>query len=51
MPQMAPMNWLFLFLMFSLTFIMFNIINYFNYFPTYYSSKKMKINKSLNWKW
>nr|AML25597.1 ATP synthase F0 subunit 8 [Staphylinidae sp. BMNH 1274640] len=51
MPQMAPMNWLSLFIMFSLIFIMFNSINYFSLL---YNSKLTKFNKTLkkmNWKW
>nr|QLY89707.1 ATP synthase F0 subunit 8 [Sialis fuliginosa] len=53
MPQMAPLYWLMLFMFFLLTFILFNILNYFNFLPLYpnkslYSSKKMN---SLIWKW
>nr|AUN27894.1 ATP synthase F0 subunit 8 [Conocephalus differentus] len=53
MPQMAPMSWLMLFLMFSITFILFNMLK----FPL----ESMSINKNypvnmkykhlLNWKW
>nr|WJW73791.1 ATP synthase F0 subunit 8 [Pseudomicrodon sp.] len=53
MPQMAPMNWLSLFVIFLLTFIMFNILNYFHYFPTNLQStnlSNMKF-KTMNWKW
>nr|AND95997.1 ATP synthase F0 subunit 8 [Onthophagus tricornis] len=52
MPQMAPINWLFLLIYFSLIFLIFNSLNYysFNYFNTkILSFKKKKIN--LNWKW
>nr|UWM92602.1 ATP synthase F0 subunit 8 [Creophilus maxillosus] len=51
MPQMAPMNWLILFIMFTMIFIMFNCINYFsfNYQPK--SSELNKISKKINWKW
>nr|YP_010240498.1 ATP synthetase F0 subunit 8 [Chlorops oryzae]QTF87839.1 ATP synthetase F0 subunit 8 [Chlorops oryzae] len=53
MPQMAPINWLFLFILFSLIFLMFNMMNYFLMLPM---SPKMKMKKiffykSLNWKW
>nr|AXS66301.1 ATP synthase F0 subunit 8 [Cucujoidea sp. 9 KM-2017] len=51
MPQMAPLNWLTLFLMFSLTFIIYNSLNF--YMFTYKSSKfnfSKNIIKTL-WKW
>nr|AFQ62210.1 ATP synthase F0 subunit 8 [Hypomedon debilicornis] len=52
MPQMAPMNWLFLFIFFILIFLMFNSLNYFSFI---YNNKSM-INKNsktfnINWKW
>nr|WKU83956.1 ATP synthase F0 subunit 8 [Hypselosyrphus sp.] len=51
MPQMAPMNWLMLFLIFSFTLIIFNMLNYFNYSPTnQIKFLNFKI-KTLNWKW
>nr|AXS64878.1 ATP synthase F0 subunit 8 [Brentidae sp. KM-2017] len=51
MPQMAPLNWLFLFIIFMMTFIMFNIMNYFSFFylPKIYFLNKTLI--QLNWKW
>nr|ARH55220.1 ATP synthase F0 subunit 8 [Thanatophilus sinuatus] len=51
MPQMAPMNWLTLFIMFVIIFLMFNSINYFSF---KYPNKTFKINKNtfkFNWKW
>nr|QWB85834.1 ATP synthase F0 subunit 8 [Dynamostes audax] len=51
MPQMAPLNWLTLFLLFILIFILFNTLNFFSlmYKPT---SSKMKIKIPFNnWKW
>nr|YP_010564757.1 ATP synthase F0 subunit 8 [Graptomyza semicircularia]UZA61160.1 ATP synthase F0 subunit 8 [Graptomyza semicircularia] len=53
MPQMAPINWLSLFLLFFLIFMLFNMMNFFIYTPLMSSKKKMnKINtNSLNWKW
>nr|YP_010385248.1 ATP synthase F0 subunit 8 [Anatrichus pygmaeus]UPM51784.1 ATP synthase F0 subunit 8 [Anatrichus pygmaeus] len=53
MPQMAPINWLFLFIMFSMIFIMFNMVNYYSILPTSPKIKKMNELKSnsLNWKW
>nr|YP_009185804.1 ATP synthase F0 subunit 8 [Callicerus obscurus]ALO70437.1 ATP synthase F0 subunit 8 [Callicerus obscurus] len=51
MPQMAPMNWLTLFFMFIVIFMIFNSLNYFCflYFPKM-SSFNNKIS-SINWKW
>nr|ALO76210.1 ATP synthase F0 subunit 8 [Sarophorus sp. SAR01] len=51
MPQMAPLNWLMLFLMFCMTFMLFNSLNYysFNYNIKSYSKKKMTY--KINWKW
>nr|YP_010554571.1 ATP synthase F0 subunit 8 [Tachycines shuangcha]UYO78929.1 ATP synthase F0 subunit 8 [Tachycines shuangcha] len=52
MPQMAPISWLILFLMFSLSLIMFCSMNYFISTPLIPSSMKKSIDKnSLNWKW
>nr|QRV62450.1 ATP synthase F0 subunit 8 [Hydroporus apenninus] len=52
MPQMAPMNWLILYMFFSLTFIMFNFLNYYLFLI---NNKNNNINKflkkSFNWKW
>nr|YP_006576033.1 ATP synthase F0 subunit 8 [Necrophila americana]ACZ58560.1 ATP synthase F0 subunit 8 [Necrophila americana] len=51
MPQMAPMNWLILFLMFIMVFLLFNSMNYFSFM---YPIKKTSSNKStskINWKW
>nr|YP_010926079.1 ATP synthase F0 subunit 8 [Agrilus zanthoxylumi]WKF51808.1 ATP synthase F0 subunit 8 [Agrilus zanthoxylumi] len=51
MPQMAPMSWLILFLIFSLMLLIFNMLNYynFNYSPMKTSFKNFK--KKINWKW
>nr|WHN78748.1 ATP synthase F0 subunit 8 [Hyalurgus flavipes] len=54
MPQMAPIAWLSLFIIFSITFVVFNMMNYFSFTPAMPKSKliyKMQLNKSLNWKW
>nr|YP_010238574.1 ATP synthase F0 subunit 8 [Cephenemyia stimulator]QTE20631.1 ATP synthase F0 subunit 8 [Cephenemyia stimulator] len=53
MPQMSPINWLSLFIIFSITFVIFNMMNYFNFFPSTPKSHfpKNKINNSMNWKW
>nr|ALO77636.1 ATP synthase F0 subunit 8 [Calleida angusticollis] len=53
MPQMAPMSWLSLYLMFTLIFLLFNFLNYYMFFIK--NTKKMiknkYLNKNLNWKW
>nr|QGX86631.1 ATP synthase F0 subunit 8 [Lepidapion squamigerum] len=51
MPQMAPLNWMVLFNIFIITFMMFNILNYFNfmYLPKSYLIKKSSI--KFNWTW
>nr|QVL29177.1 ATP synthase F0 subunit 8 [Ceratitis pallidula]QVL29190.1 ATP synthase F0 subunit 8 [Ceratitis pallidula] len=53
MPQMAPIGWLSLFIIFSITFILFSMMNYYSVIP---QSPKSQISKksqfnSLNWKW
>nr|YP_010414110.1 ATP synthase F0 subunit 8 [Omophron limbatum]URQ84652.1 ATP synthase F0 subunit 8 [Omophron limbatum] len=52
MPQMAPMNWMFLYLMFSLIFLLFNFMNYYLFMI---KNNKTNINKIMkfynNWKW
>nr|QNP09847.1 ATP synthase F0 subunit 8 [Ochthebius sp. IBE<ESP> AN164] len=52
MPQMAPMNWILLFIMFTMIFLMFNSMNYFSF--KYDNINKPAIKKkikSINWKW
>nr|YP_010397515.1 ATP synthase F0 subunit 8 [Sympotthastia takatensis]UQJ73385.1 ATP synthase F0 subunit 8 [Sympotthastia takatensis] len=54
MPQMAPISWLVLFLVFSVTLILFNILNYYCTLPKNLSTseKETSFNSpSLNWKW
>nr|UFZ13846.1 ATP synthase F0 subunit 8 [Neochauliodes fraternus] len=52
MPQMAPLNWLILFIFFIILFIMFNIMNYFMISPTPDSSSSQNLkNFPLTWKW
>nr|YP_010140016.1 ATP synthase F0 subunit 8 [Aulacochilus grouvellei]QQK56315.1 ATP synthase subunit 8 [Aulacochilus grouvellei] len=53
MPQMAPLNWLILFIYFVMIFL---FINSMNYYLFYYTPKFFQINKfshlpMLNWKW
>nr|AYR05217.1 ATP synthase F0 subunit 8 [Cryptorhynchinae sp. 4 ACP-2013] len=51
MPQMAPMNWLILYIYFIMLFLMIIIFNYFSfmYKPKKFETKK--ITKKINWKW
>nr|YP_009000251.1 ATP synthase F0 subunit 8 [Rapisma xizangense]YP_009000264.1 ATP synthase F0 subunit 8 [Rapisma zayuanum]AHA35657.1 ATP synthase F0 subunit 8 [Rapisma xizangense]AHA35670.1 ATP synthase F0 subunit 8 [Rapisma zayuanum]ARO47935.1 ATP synthase F0 subunit 8 [Rapisma sp. 1 NS-2017] len=52
MPQMSPLNWLMLFLIFIILFLLFNIMNYYIFLtptPTFYLNFKNKI--KLIWKW
>nr|YP_010472526.1 ATP synthase F0 subunit 8 [Harpalus griseus]UVG42150.1 ATP synthase F0 subunit 8 [Harpalus griseus] len=53
MPQMAPMNWLFLYLMFTIIFLLFNFLNYFMFLiqNKKKSIKNIFFNKILEWKW
>nr|WEG23036.1 ATP synthase F0 subunit 8 [Senometopia sp. 1 HNL-2023a] len=53
MPQMAPINWLSLFIIFSISFMIFNMMNYFLFIP---STPKLTLTKNkqinvMNWKW
>nr|YP_010261375.1 ATP synthase F0 subunit 8 [Homoneura interstincta]UIB40282.1 ATP synthase F0 subunit 8 [Homoneura interstincta] len=53
MPQMAPIGWLSLFIIFSMTFILFNMMNYYSILPSSPKSSEksfFRIN-SMNWKW
>nr|YP_009379001.1 ATP synthase F0 subunit 8 [Pachycerina decemlineata]ARI44215.1 ATP synthase F0 subunit 8 [Pachycerina decemlineata] len=53
MPQMAPIGWLSLFIIFTITFILFNMMNYYSILPSSPKSLQTKLIKSnsLNWKW
>nr|YP_010166598.1 ATP synthase F0 subunit 8 [Hydroporus analis]QRV62689.1 ATP synthase F0 subunit 8 [Hydroporus analis] len=52
MPQMAPMNWLILYIFFSLIFIMFNFLNYYLFLINKKNNNINKLlKKSFNWKW
>nr|WEL32828.1 ATP synthase F0 subunit 8 [Pentaspinula unispinula] len=52
MPQMSPLMWMTLFIMFSIVMIMFNILNYFFFMnKPVISALKMNINKMVFWKW
>nr|AQP29378.1 ATP synthase F0 subunit 8 [Cyrilliotermes sp. BRA012] len=52
MPQMMPMEWTMMYIMFLVTFLMFNIMNYFAQAPNKQSETKKIINiNKTNWKW
>nr|YP_010471480.1 ATP synthase F0 subunit 8 [Thienemanniella nipponica]UVG40819.1 ATP synthase F0 subunit 8 [Thienemanniella nipponica] len=60
MPQMAPISWLILFFLFTLSFFLFNIMNYFNKLFLNINNNKENLNfknntknfyKKINWKW
>nr|WNH42046.1 ATPase subunit 8 [Neoperla orthonema] len=53
MPQMAPISWFLLFIVFSGTLLMFNFLNYYSFLPSSpMSTQQSKIEqKSLIWKW
>nr|QWQ55654.1 ATP synthase F0 subunit 8 [Zichya tenggerensis] len=53
MPQMMPMNWFMLLMLFSSALILFAIVNYFIFLyslPSPTNSASLDI-KPLNWKW
>nr|QXT45815.1 ATP synthase F0 subunit 8 [Stenacron interpunctatum] len=52
MPQMAPLSWLTLFIVFSSTLILFCIMNYFLYLPSAPDSSASQFKtQPYNWKW
>uniref|UniRef100_A0AAU7BA76 ATP synthase complex subunit 8 n=1 Tax=Neonetus sp. TaxID=3143695 RepID=A0AAU7BA76_9ORTH len=52
MPQMAPISWLFMFILFSFTLLTFCSSNYFLFKISPSKSPEKKINiSSINWKW
>nr|YP_010010045.1 ATP synthase F0 subunit 8 [Anoplistes halodendri]QNS38612.1 ATP synthase F0 subunit 8 [Anoplistes halodendri] len=51
MPQMAPMNWLTLFVFFTVIFVTFNVMVYFSYPQPIKKYKKTKKEISFYWKW
>nr|YP_010133579.1 ATP synthase F0 subunit 8 [Chorthippus parallelus parallelus]YP_010133592.1 ATP synthase F0 subunit 8 [Chorthippus parallelus erythropus]QWM92865.1 ATP synthase F0 subunit 8 [Chorthippus parallelus parallelus]QWM92882.1 ATP synthase F0 subunit 8 [Chorthippus parallelus erythropus]QWM92895.1 ATP synthase F0 subunit 8 [Chorthippus parallelus erythropus]QWM92908.1 ATP synthase F0 subunit 8 [Chorthippus parallelus erythropus] len=53
MPQMSPLMWFSLFILFSVVMIMFNQLNFFSYKPYIIKSTKKSTMKSKNqaWKW
>nr|YP_009695377.1 ATP synthase F0 subunit 8 [Curtos bilineatus]QEJ81607.1 ATP synthase F0 subunit 8 [Curtos bilineatus] len=51
MPQMAPLFWLNLFIMFIFIFLMFNTMNYFSIMYKKFNINSNKIYKTIFWKW
>ncbi|YP_009270988.1 ATP synthase F0 subunit 8 (mitochondrion) [Agrilus planipennis] len=52
MPQMSPLSWLALFLVFSVTFVIFSIMNYYSMNYSASTNSKMKTQlKKINWSW
>nr|AMX22541.1 ATP synthase F0 subunit 8 [Coptotermes acinaciformis raffrayi] len=52
MPQMMPMEWMTLYITFLMTFLMFNIMNYFTQSPNMTTKITSTINvNKMNWKW
>nr|ALO70789.1 ATP synthase F0 subunit 8 [Ocypus brunnipes] len=51
MPQMAPMNWLTLFIMFTIILLMINCINYFSLLYKNKMTYSYKMDNPINWKW
>nr|YP_009351498.1 ATP synthase F0 subunit 8 [Protermes prorepens]AQP29772.1 ATP synthase F0 subunit 8 [Protermes prorepens] len=52
MPQMMPMEWTILYATFLMSFMMFNIMNYFNQPPKIKTTDKTTITtEKVNWKW
>nr|QWB85847.1 ATP synthase F0 subunit 8 [Clytomelegena kabakovi] len=51
MPQMAPLNWMILFMLFIIIFSIFNNLNYFSFsYPITENPLKISLMK-LHWKW
>nr|QLY90217.1 ATP synthase F0 subunit 8 [Hydraena gracilis] len=51
MPQMAPMNWLMLFMYFISMFLLMNSLNYFMFLYNPQNKLIKKYNIKINWKW
>nr|YP_010836018.1 ATP synthase F0 subunit 8 [Oedipoda caerulescens]WGC89948.1 ATP synthase F0 subunit 8 [Oedipoda caerulescens]WIW75298.1 ATP synthase F0 subunit 8 [Oedipoda caerulescens] len=51
MPQMSPMMWFSLFILFSIMMIIFNQMNFFLYKPSKIKIHKKMTKKNMNWKW
>nr|YP_011015291.1 ATP synthase F0 subunit 8 [Melanotus fiumii]UBS91013.1 ATP synthase F0 subunit 8 [Melanotus fiumii] len=51
MPQMAPLSWLNLFILFVTTFMILNALNYFSFMYSNTQAKKAPKVSPINWKW
>nr|YP_009740527.1 ATP synthase F0 subunit 8 [Conophymacris viridis]YP_009740592.1 ATP synthase F0 subunit 8 [Xiangelilacris zhongdianensis]QID03476.1 ATP synthase F0 subunit 8 [Conophymacris viridis]QID03554.1 ATP synthase F0 subunit 8 [Xiangelilacris zhongdianensis] len=53
MPQMSPMMWFLLFIMFTIVLILFNQMNFFTFKLNPLKSKSSPLTKKMkfNWKW
>nr|QYL70177.1 ATP synthase F0 subunit 8 [Taxonus zhangi] len=54
MPQMFPLNWIFLWIFFIFIFLIFNIMSYYNFKVSFSKPKKFFPSNKLiqiNWKW
>nr|UJG45465.1 ATP synthase F0 subunit 8 [Ceraclea annulicornis] len=56
MPQMMPLNWFYLYLLFLFTYLIFLIMIYYNQMPSFSNSnnlipKMLKLNNLFAWKW
>nr|ALO70776.1 ATP synthase F0 subunit 8 [Nudobius lentus] len=51
MPQMAPLNWLTLFIYFTMIFLILNSMNYFSFKYSNMKTSILKKNNKINWKW
>nr|YP_011010306.1 ATP synthase F0 subunit 8 [Metrocoris ciliatus]WPW46921.1 ATP synthase F0 subunit 8 [Metrocoris ciliatus] len=51
MPQMAPLSWLTLMIIFLMTMLMINTLMYFNKNYITKTGSKNNLKTSINWKW
>nr|UTE83880.1 ATP synthase F0 subunit 8 [Trichogomphus mongol] len=51
MPQMAPLSWLLLYIMFIIIFLLFSVLNYFSFLYPVKQVPKKKSMRKINWKW
>nr|YP_010631650.1 ATP synthase F0 subunit 8 [Propomacrus bimucronatus]AFQ62299.1 ATP synthase F0 subunit 8 [Cheironitis sp. MJTNT-2012]WBP61428.1 ATP synthase F0 subunit 8 [Propomacrus bimucronatus] len=51
MPQMSPLSWLLLFIMFLIAFLIFNVLNYFSFLYPVKSKATFTKKHKINWKW
>nr|YP_010373906.1 ATP synthase F0 subunit 8 [Coomaniella copipes]UPI13474.1 ATP synthase F0 subunit 8 [Coomaniella copipes] len=51
MPQMAPLYWLILMILFSIIFVLFFILNYYSSLDLPQKSESIKLTNKINWKW